>query len=206
MSDRTGAAIALILYAFGGTVGIVWCSWRQWRRTGSTGFRGVGGRPGSPEWLGGVGLVTAVCVTVAAPALQLAGLFAPLRLLNAVWIQALGIALAVIGTAATAYAQLAMADSWRIGVDHGETTTLVHSGVFGVVRNPIYVAMFVFWLGITLVAPNMLALLGYLLLVVSIELQVRFVEEPYLLRVHRDAYRDYTRSVGRFVPGIGRIR
>jgi protein-S-isoprenylcysteine O-methyltransferase Ste14 len=174
------------------------------RRTGSTGFRGVG--PGSPRWLGGVGLVTAVCVTVAAPALQLAGLFAPLRLLNAVWIQALGIALAVIGTAATAYAQLAMGDSWRIGVDHGETTTLVHSGVFGVVRNPIYVAMFVFWLGITLVTPNMLALLGYLLLVVSIELQVRFVEEPYLLRVHRDAYRDYTRSVGRFVPGIGRIR
>jgi hypothetical protein len=92
MSDRTGAAIALILYAFGGTVGIVWRSWRQWRRTGSTGFRGVGGRPGSPEWLGGLGLVTAVCVTVAAPALQLAGLFAPLRLLNAAWIQALGIA------------------------------------------------------------------------------------------------------------------
>jgi protein-S-isoprenylcysteine O-methyltransferase Ste14 len=52
----------------------------------------------------------------------------------------------------------------------------------------------------------MLALLGYLLLVVAIELQVRFVEEPYLLRVHRDASRDYTRSVGRFVPGIGRIR
>lgn len=55
------------------------------------------------------------------------------------------------------------------------------AGVFGVVRNPIYLAMFVFWLGITLV--------GYLLLVVSIELQVRFVEEPYLLRVHRDAHR-----------------
>jgi hypothetical protein len=29
MSDRTGAAIALILYAFGGTVGIVWRGWRQ---------------------------------------------------------------------------------------------------------------------------------------------------------------------------------
>jgi protein-S-isoprenylcysteine O-methyltransferase Ste14 len=206
MSDGAAAAVAIALYAFGGAVGVVWRSWRQLRRTGSTGLRLVGARVGSAEWFGGLGLAMAVCVTLAAPVSQLLGVLAPLPFLNTRWIQAAGIAVAVIGISAVLYAQLAMGDSWRIGVDRSETTNLVRSGVFGVVRNPIYLAMFVFWLGVTLVAPNIVALIGYLLLVAAIELQVRCVEEPYLLRVHGDAYREYGRRVGRFAPRVGLIR
>ena len=44
------------------------------------------------------------------------------------------------------------------------------------------------------------------LLVASIQLQVRRVEEPYLLRTHGDAYRAYAAQVGRFIPGVGMIR
>jgi protein-S-isoprenylcysteine O-methyltransferase Ste14 len=40
----------------------------------------------------------------------------------------------------------------------------------------------------------------------SIQIQVRLVEEPYLLRVHGDAYRRYAARTGRFVPGLGRLR
>ena len=104
------------------------------------------------------------------------------------------------------YAQLEMGDAWRIGVDEQETTTLVRTGVFGRVRNPIYTAMFTFGLGIALVTPNLVACAGFVLLVATIEVQVRRVEEPYLLRRHGDAYRAYTASVGRFIPGVGLIR
>jgi protein-S-isoprenylcysteine O-methyltransferase Ste14 len=38
----------------------------------------------------------------------------------------------------------------------------------------------------------------------AMEIQVRFVEEPYLERVHGDAYRRYAARTGRFLPGIGR--
>lgn len=66
--------------------------------------------------------------------------------------------------------------------------------------------MIVFALGITLVSPNVVALIGFALLVTTIELQVRVVEEPYLRSVHSDAYRRcYLASVGRFVPALGRI-
>ena len=34
---------------------------------------------------------------------------------------------------------------------------------------------------------------------------MRIVEEPYLLTVHGDAYRDYLANVGRFVPESGSI-
>ena len=98
-----------------------------------------------------------------------------------------------------------MGDSWRIGVDPSETTTLVRQGVFGIVRNPIFSAMIAFGLGIALVTPNVVAIVGFVLLVLTIEVQVRVVEETYLATKHGDSFRDYTFAVGRFVPGVGRV-
>lgn len=197
--------IALTLFAVFAALGFGWRSWLQFRRTGSAGFKGVSGRLGSTEWFAGVGFVLALLVAVVAPVLQWAGAVAPVPWLHAAWIQTAGIVLALAGIAGTVYAQLDMGDSWRIGVDPGERTALVRTGVFGRVRNPIFTAMLTFGLGIALVTPNIVALIGFALLLVSIEMQVRMVEEPYLLGVHGDSYRDYTAAVGRFVPGIGLI-
>jgi len=119
---------------------------------------------------------------------------------------AAGFALAVCGLAATLYAQLDMGESWRIGVDTSETTTLVRTGTFRLVRNPIFAAMLVFTLGETLLAPNPVAITVFAIFFAAIEVSVRTVEEPYLLRIHGADYRDYTASVGRFVPGIGLTR
>jgi protein-S-isoprenylcysteine O-methyltransferase Ste14 len=197
--------MSLTLFIVFGALGFGWRSWEQRRRTGSTGFKGVSGRRGSVEWFAGVGFVAALVLALVAPVLQLFGLVSPVSVFHAPWIQTAGIVIAVLGIGATVYAQLDMGDSWRIGVDPGETTTLVRSGVFGLVRNPIFTAMMTFGFGIVLVTPNVVAIAGLVLLVVTIELQVRVVEEPYLLTVHGDAYRDYLAHVGRFVPGVGRV-
>jgi len=197
--------VALVLFAVFAALGFGWRSREQRRRTGSTGFRGVSGRPGSVEWFAGVGFVAALAAAVLAPVLQLLGVASPVSVLDAAWIQITGIVIALIGILAAVYAQLDMGDSWRIGVDPGETTTLVRTGVFGWVRNPIFIAMIAFGFGIALVTPNVVAIAGFLLLVATIELQVRIVEEPYLTATHGDSYRDYLAHVGRFVPGIGLV-
>jgi len=197
--------VALALFAVFALLGFGWRSWEQRRRTGSTGFRGISGRPGSLEWFAGAGFVVAEGVAVFGPILQLLGVVSPLGFLHTPWIQIAGAVVAVLGIATTVYAQLDMGDSWRIGVDKSETTTLVRTGAFGWVRNPIFTAMMTFGLGIALLTPNLVALVGFVLLVVTIELQVRAVEEPYLLATHGDAYRDYLAGVGRFVPGVGRL-
>jgi protein-S-isoprenylcysteine O-methyltransferase Ste14 len=206
MNATVAADIALALFAVFGVLGFGWRSWLQYRRTGSSGFRAASGRIGSIEWIAGVGVAVALMVAVSAPILQRVNLVAPLSVLSEIWLQAAGIAIAIVGIAATVYAQLEMGDSWRIGVDVKETTTLVHTGVFARIRNPIYTAMFTFGIGIALVTPNLVACAGLILLIATIELQVRRVEEPYLLRIHGDAYRAYTASVGRFIPGVGLIR
>jgi len=199
-------ATALVLYLVFAVLGFGWRSWPQHRRTGSTGFRGIHGRPGSLEWFAGAGFIAAILAGAAAPLLQLLGILTPIALLQAPWIQVGGTVLAVAGIAATLYAQRDMGESWRIGVDPSETTTLVLRGVFGLVRYPIFTAMLIFAAGITLMTPNPLALVAFVVLLATIELQVRVVEEPYLNAIHGQAYRDYCETVGRFVPHIGRTR
>jgi len=117
--------VALVLFAVFAALGFGWRSWEQRRRTGSTGFfLGVSGRLGSTEWFAGVGFVAALAAAVIAPVLQLLGVVSPVGILHNAWIQIAGIVIAVIGIATTVYAQLDMGDSWRIGLDPSETTTL----------------------------------------------------------------------------------
>jgi protein-S-isoprenylcysteine O-methyltransferase Ste14 len=56
------------------------------------------------------------------------------------------------------------------------------------------------------VTPNLVSLAGLAVALAALQLQVRRVEEPYLLGKHGQAYRSYTASVGRFIPGMGMIR
>src|SRR5262249_41998519 len=103
---------ALALFTAFAALGFGWRSWVQYRRTGTTGFRGVSGRVGSIEWFAGLGFIGALVIAVAAPLLQLFGLVTALDL---PWLHVTGVMIAVVGIAATVYAQMDMGDSWRIG-------------------------------------------------------------------------------------------
>jgi protein-S-isoprenylcysteine O-methyltransferase Ste14 len=175
------------------------------RRTGTTGFKGLRGASGS-ERTGGLLLVIAVVLCLAGPALQLAGVLDPLATLDGSIANILGIVLACLGIAMTVLAQFAMGDAWRVGVDPTERTELVTDGPFSLARNPIFAAMIPAFTGIALLAPNVLEIAGAILLTVALELHVRLIEEPYLQRTHGEQYAAYAARVGRFLPGIGRLR
>jgi len=181
-------------------------SFVQWRSTGSTGFVGIGGRPLSAEWLAGVLFAVALVLGAAAPALALADVLEPIGALDTEGLHIAGIVLALLGIAATLYAQISMGDSWRIGVASSERTELVTDGPFALVRNPIFSAMIPTALGLALMVPSALAIAGFFALVVALELQVRIVEEPYLLQAQGAAYAKYAAQTGRFVPGVGTLR
>ena len=169
------------------------------RATGDGGIRAgvLAAAAGSVEWWAGWGMVLAMAAGVAAPAAELAGL-EPLVAATA-W-RGTGLVLAVLGIVAILVAQSDMGTEWRIGVDEDERTGLVTGGVFSIVRNPVFTAMIVTATGLTLMVTNPIAVAGLALLVVSLEVQVRLVEEPHLRRLHGDSYRRYEARVGRFVP------
>ena len=199
------ATLALVLYGVYLLLAFGLRTLIQLRRTGSTGFHGLGGRPGSAEWIAGVGFTVALLVGAAAPVLALLDVVEPIAAIDAAAAHVAGFCLAVGGIGLTFYAQVAMGASWRIGVDPAERTQLVTRGPFALVRNPIFAAMLPTALGLTLLVPSWVAITGLLGLILALELQVRVVEEPYLLQAHGRDYADYAARVGRFIPGIGRL-
>lgn len=200
------AITALSLYIVFALTAFGLRSFQHWRRTGSIGFRGVRGRVGSPEWCAGALFVAAVVLGLAAPALQQTGVVTPINPLDQSALHIVGLLLTLAGIVLVLFSQQAMGDSWRIGVDPQETTDLVTHGLFATMRNPIFSAMALAYLGLALMAPNVLAIVGLAALLVAIELQVRIVEEPYLRQIHGSAYTHYAARVGRFLPGIGFVR
>ena len=197
------AALALVLYGISLTLTFGVRIAVQVHRTGSTGVHGLNPSASLTEKFAGVLFATSLALGGVAPLLALLGILEPLAALDSPAGNALGVVLARGGVLLTFGAQLAMGDAWRIGVDPGERTELVTDGPFGLVRNPIYSAMIPTVFGLVLMVPNALAIAVFIALVVALELQVRRVEEPYLLSIHGDAYADYAARVGRFVPGVG---
>lgn len=200
------AALALIFVAVYFVLAFGLRTVLQRRRTGSSGFNGISGRPGSPAWLGGVLFAVAIVLAILAPILQLVDVVDPWDAVDTTATHIVGTILGLTGFILTLTAQVAMGESWRIGIDERERTTLVRTGPFAVVRNPIFAAMIPATVGLVLMVPNVVATLALVALTVALELQTRVVEEPYLLRVHGDDYARYASEVGRFVPGLGRIR
>ena len=178
----------------------------QRRRTGDSGNRRTLSPRGSLGWVAltvtDIGYLT---VGVAGPLAHWLGI-PPVGALQHPLVQLLGAVLAIIGIVGAFAAQMSMGASWRIGVDDGERTGLVTTGSFRLVRNPIFTAVLVAFLGLALMVPNLVALTGWVCALFGIETQVRRVEEPHLYRLHGEPYARYAATVGRFLPGFGRLR
>ena len=194
---------ALVLYLVGLLMAFGLRTWLQIRRTGSSGFHGISGRPGSLRWWAGVLFILALVLGAASLILAVTGMLPAPAGLDALAV--VGLIVAIAASIGVFAAQSGMGTSWRIGVKETERTELVTDGVFTIVRNPIFSAMVTVQVGLTVVVPTWLSLASTICLITAVELQVRLIEEPYLLQVHGDAYRTYAAKTGRFVPGIGRF-
>lgn len=120
-------------------------------------------------------------------------------------VQVAGLLLTVAGIGLTLYAQIAMV---HLLADRRRSCRADQARHHGTVRagwQPIFAAMLPTAIGLALVVPGPLAIAGAVTLFVALELQVRVVEEPYLLAAHEREYRTYAERVGRFVPKVGRL-
>jgi len=203
------SALPLIaVLAFYG-LGFGWRTWVQLRRYGSSGivlFRS--GRPGQHlrEALFvvlAVALLAEAALAAVAPR-RLPGLV-PLAPATAAVLRATGTVMVLGATALMLAAQLDLGASWRVGIDQGARPGLVTGGLYRYSRNPIYVAMLAALLGFALLLPSWISLGLLIGAGLGIRRHVRD-EEAYLARTYGEEYRRYAARVGRFVPGVGRLR
>ena len=81
---------------------------------------------------------------------------------------------------------------------------LVTRGVYGVVRNPIYTGLLVGGLGLVVFGASVWHILTWVALLALLAGKARWEER--MLRAEHPEFDDYAARVGRFVPGIGRLR
>src|SRR5436190_22738362 len=74
----------------------------------------------------------------------------PFALLNTFAVKSVGLALVSAGLIIFVFAFLSFGNSWRIGIDRKTPGGLVTGGIFGITRNPIYVAFNMFFIGVFL--------------------------------------------------------
>ncbi len=112
-----------------------------------------------------------------------------------------GVALLILGYAGTIWCYLILGDSWRIGVNRQERTSLIMTGPYRFVRHPIYVFQIVMLSGATILLPtpfSLLVVVTHLLCVVTKAAD----EESYLLSVHGLSYRKYALRTGCLLPRL----
>ena len=188
---------------------LCWRSWWQRHRYGSPGvlfFRSRRWQEKLRDALGAVLVLLLISQAIIAavwPQL-LAPLDATHHAAAEIW-QVAGTVLLFGGIALLVGAQLNLGASWRIGIEEDSSPGLVTSGFYRFCRNPIFVAILILLTGYTLLLPTRLSPALLVGAFIGIRQQV-LTEEAYLSRAYGDAYRAYARRVGRFLPGIGRLR
>jgi len=82
---------------------------------------------------------------------------------------------------------------------HNPATVLVEGGVFRYTRNPLYLSLFVMYIGIAICVNVLWLILLCPFLIWSVENWVVKPEEDYLERRFGDAYKQYKKRVSRWV-------
>lgn len=206
MAD-VGAISATVLYTAAILMLLGVRSWRQHRITGTAGFNGFRGAKTAATRVAGAGFVLALLTGVVSPVLVCLHTL-PLLWADSRWASALTVGGALLGLAGVVLAfaaQSEMGTSWRIGVDTSERTELVTHGLFAVTRNPIFTALLLIQIGTAAMAPTWMVILGVASLLLACQVQVRLVEEPYLMAMHKVSYPSYASRAGRFLPVLGRL-
>jgi len=198
--------LALVFMMLFLAIGLGAQGWWHHRRYGYNVLGGLWRKPGTKEWYIGECFGTGALAIAVAAVLDTTGTLASLSVLRSTALEATGIVIAVGGFVAAEWAVMTMAETWRLRVDTSEQVRLVTSGPFALVRNPVYTGMIATMFGISLMVANLVAILGWITLVVGLEFQVRLLEEPYLRWLHDNDFDNYASRVGRFVPGLGRAR
>jgi protein-S-isoprenylcysteine O-methyltransferase Ste14 len=109
-----------------------------------------------------------------------------------------GIALCYCGLAIFLWALVSFGKSWRIGIDEKTSNELITNGAFRFSRNPIFLFMDMYFVGIMLVFPNIIIILLTVCSIIGIHFQI-LREEKFLLRKFGSKYSEYQRQTRRYI-------
>ena len=194
-ADALTLYLVFLVFAVGGRIAL------HYLATGDHGIRTVKRTASNTAKLTSILLFTSFVATFVLSFLDATGAIRPQVDLGES-ANTIGAAISLGGIALMILSQYQMGTAWRFGVDQAERTDLVTGGLYALVRNPIYTGVFLFCTGLLVLLPQILMLIFLATAWLSIELQVRFVEEPHLRGLHGADYEKYAEQTGRYFPRL----
>ena len=122
----------------------------------------------------------------------------PIPYLETTFIVNLGIVLGLSGLILAMIPQSQMGDSWRLGINAGQKTKLITQGLYKYSRNPVYLGLLISYFGFVAMMPNALSIVFLVLSYFALEVKIK-LEENHLESVHLDVFKNYKRSVRRWI-------
>ncbi len=113
-------------------------------------------------------------------------------------IQSAGAIVIFVGLIVFCLALISFNSSWRVGIDTVSPGQLITTGVFSVTRNPIFLAMNLYFLGTFFINSNLFFLMCFVCITIGFHLQIR-QEEEFLIGKYGDKYRKYMAQVRRYI-------
>lgn len=114
------------------------------------------------------------------------------------WITYTGLLLVHASLIWIVVAQAHMKQSWRIGIDEKNKTSLITNGIFSISRNPIFLGMIISTAGLFLILPNAITFFVAAASYIVIQIQIR-LEEEHLVKQHGRGYEAYKQKVKRLL-------
>ena len=119
-------------------------------------------------------------------------------LLDSDGMRGIGVGLVTLGLVVFALAYVSFGDSWRVGFDVKNPGALVTAGIFSITRNPIYLCLDLWFVGIFLINGRLIFLVFATLAMAAIHWQIR-QEETFLSHLYGEPYKEYCSRTGRYL-------
>jgi protein-S-isoprenylcysteine O-methyltransferase Ste14 len=119
-------------------------------------------------------------------------------LINIFWLKYVGILFCYIGLIIFLLALISFGKAWRIGIDQQNSNDLITSGIFKYSRNPIFLFMDIYFMGITLIYPNIIFVVVTFCMIIGIHLQI-IREERFLMNKFGEKYIEYKKQTRRYI-------
>ncbi len=88
--------------------------------------------------------------------------------------------------------------SFRFGLNENNQGKLITTGIFNVSRNPFFLSINLYFIGISLIMPN-LFFIGFAFLAIVTTHFFILKEEKFLQKIYGDDYLNYRKNVGRYL-------
>ena len=120
------------------------------------------------------------------------------------FVVAAALVLVVVGVALTIAGSARLGSALTASPIPKKDAPLVTSGIYGYIRSPIYTGLITGGLGLTLLGGSVPHVFLWIVLIGLLAMKARWEER--MLSAEHPEYRVYGERVGRFIPGIGRMR